>query len=114
MTGLTRCDRLTRALDATVVLGLTTNLRFLRWLVREPAVRDGQVRTDTLEHIWPPDDWSTRTAVPDDAWATAATLLAGAGAGVGKPWSGGWRLNAPSSIRVEAGDEITIRAAGLA
>ncbi len=29
--------RLARALDETVVLGLTTNLRFLRWLVRQPV-----------------------------------------------------------------------------
>ena len=50
-------DRLTRALEPTVVLGLTTNLRFLRWLVREPVIRDGQARTDTLDRIWPPDDW---------------------------------------------------------
>jgi len=27
----------------TLLLGLTTNLRFLRWLVREPAVRKGEV-----------------------------------------------------------------------
>ena len=71
-------DRLTRALDATVVLGLTTNLRFLRWLVREPVVRDGQARTNTLDRIWPPDDWAQRARIPDAAWsAAAATLLAG-------------------------------------
>src|SRR5512143_2522820 len=62
-------DRLREALDSTRLLGLVTNLRFLRWLVREPAVRDGQVRTDTLERIWPPDDWATRTTLPDAAWA---------------------------------------------
>ena len=49
--------RLTVALDETVVLGLTTNLRFLRWLVRQPAVLDGRMRIDTLGRIWPPDDW---------------------------------------------------------
>ena len=65
-------DRLTAALDATVILGLTTNLRFLRWLVREPVVRAGQARTDTLERIWPPDDWRQRTRIPDAAWAAAA------------------------------------------
>ena len=54
-------DRLAAALDDTVVLGVTTNLRFLRWLVREPAVRDGQARIDTLDRIWPPDDWAART-----------------------------------------------------
>ena len=65
-------DRLAAALDATVVLGVVTNLRFLRWLVRQPVVRDGDVRTDTLDRIWPPDDWIERTAIPSDAWVVAA------------------------------------------
>jgi 3-methylcrotonyl-CoA carboxylase alpha subunit len=84
--------RLTAALDRTVVLGLTTNLRFLRWLVREPAVTSGKARIDTLERIWPPDDWLDRSAIPDEAWSTAGRLLGG----------GGWRLNGPRSIRLAA------------
>ena len=84
--------RLTAALDETIVLGLTTNLRFLRWLVREPAVTSGQARIDTLERIWPPDDWLGRTAIPDAAWSMAARLLG----------SGGWRLNGPRTIRLVA------------
>src|SRR6185295_1799113 len=47
--------RLTAALDETVVLGLTTNLRFLRWLVRQWAVTRGDARIDTLDAIWPAD-----------------------------------------------------------
>ena len=93
-------DRLARALDDTVVLGLTTNLRFLRWLVREPAVAAGQIRTDTLDRIWPPDDWAVRTSVPEAAWMTAAALLTDGGAA-----RDGWRLNAAASIRLGAGDE---------
>ena len=93
-------DRLATALDETVVLGLVTNLRFLRWLVREPVVRDGAARTDTLDRIWPPDDWAERTAIPDDAWAAAAALTrADAGADT---WTGSWRLNGPGSIRLAA------------
>jgi excisionase family DNA binding protein len=84
------------ALDQTVVLGLTTNLRFLRWLVRQPAVRRGQMRIDTLGRIWPPDDWAERAAIPDEAWAAAARALAGAG------WQGAWRLNSPARIRLTA------------
>jgi len=100
--------RLTRALDETVVLGLTTNLRFLRWLVREPAVRDGQVRIDTLGRIWPPDDWATRTALPDLAWQAAARALAPDG------WLGGWRLNGPARIRIatETGERTVAVDAG--
>lgn len=87
-------DRLANALDATVVLGLTTNLRFLRWLVREPAVRAGQARIDTLDRIWPPEDWAERTAIPDAAWRTAARAL-----GVD-----GWRLNHAARVRLAADD----------
>jgi acetyl-CoA/propionyl-CoA carboxylase biotin carboxyl carrier protein len=96
-------DRLTKALDATLVLGLTTNLRFLRWLVRQQAVRDGQMRIDTLPRIWPPDDWATRADVPDEAWQAAGAALAGEG------WLGGWRLNAPPRIRLASeGEERTV------
>jgi len=89
-------DRLTAALDDTTVLGLTTNLRFLRWLVRQQAVRDGQMRIDTLGRIWPPADWSSRAAVPDEAWIAAGRALAGDG------WLGGWRLNGPARIRLSS------------
>ena len=34
--------------------------------------RAAQARIDTLERIWPPDDWPDRTAIPDDAWRPAA------------------------------------------
>ncbi len=105
--GVTRdeaLDRLTSALDDTVVLGLVTNLRFLRWLVREPVVRAGEARIDTLERIWPPDDWAERSALPDEAWTAAAVALAGTttGTGAADPWRGGWRLNAPPTLRLEA------------
>ena len=98
---------LTDALDSTVVLGLTTNLRFLRWLVRRPVVRDGQARIDTLERVWPPDDWADATAIPEEAWQLAARELAGDGA-----WSDGWRANGPRALRL-SGDETprTVRLA---
>jgi acetyl-CoA/propionyl-CoA carboxylase biotin carboxyl carrier protein len=96
-------DRLTAALDETVVLGLTTNLRFLRWLVRQQAVRDGQMRIDTLGRIWPPDDWASRAAIPEEAWRAAGKALAGGG------WLGGWRLNGPPRVRLATeGAERTI------
>jgi acetyl-CoA/propionyl-CoA carboxylase biotin carboxyl carrier protein len=100
-------DRLTQALDETVVLGLTTNLRFLRWLVREPAVRDGQMRIDTLARIWPPDDWEARSGVTDAAWLAAARALATGGAG------SGWRLNGPARLRLATdGTERSVPVAG--
>jgi acetyl-CoA/propionyl-CoA carboxylase biotin carboxyl carrier protein len=101
-------ERLTRALDATVVLGLTTNLRFLRWLVREPVVHEGQARTDTLDRIWPPDDWAQRARIPDAAWSAAARLLLGAasdGGPASTPPQDGFRLNAAPTIRLTSDDE---------
>ena len=37
-----------RALAETTVLGVRTNLRFLRWLLEQPVMRDGEMRTDTI------------------------------------------------------------------
>ena len=85
------------ALDETVVLGLTTNLRFLRWLVREPAVRDGQIRIDTLERIWPPDDWAERARDPGCGLAGRrprrwhGARRPAAGGSTGRPRSGSTR-----------------------
>ncbi len=93
--------RLGAALDGTIVLGLVTNLRFLRWLVHQPAVTGGEARIDTLERIWPPDDWPERSRIPDAAWATAARVLS----------AGGWRLNGVGTIRLAA--EGTERAVGI-
>ena len=90
--------RLRGALDDTIVLGLTTNLRFLRWLVRQPAVTGGEARIDTLDRIWPPDDWQDRSAIAAEAWRSAARLL-----------GGGWRLNGSRTTRLVAeGEERTI------
>jgi acetyl/propionyl-CoA carboxylase alpha subunit len=68
-------DRLRAALDETEVGGVTTNLPFLRWLVRHPVVRAGEATTAFLvEH--PP-------LSPQPAAATPA------------PWRRPWRLNLP-------------------
>jgi 3-methylcrotonyl-CoA carboxylase alpha subunit len=91
----TALARLEDALDRTIVLGLTTNLRFLRWLVRQDAVRKGQVRIDTLARTWPPDDWADRAGIPEGAWQAAGRALAGDG------WLGGWRLNGPARVRLD-------------
>ena len=89
--------RLTTALDETVVLGLTTNLRFLRWLVRRPEVVRGEARIDTLDTIWPPTpeaDGNGPLDIPDAAWAEAARLLE----------AGSWRLNGPPRARLATED----------
>jgi excisionase family DNA binding protein len=99
--------RLTEALDQTVVLGVVTNLRFLRWLVRQPVVLDGEARIVTLDRIWPPDDWADRTRTPDEAWMLAGSTFTAARGGA-DAWTGGWRLNGPPAIRIEAGDETRL------
>jgi len=96
-------ERLRDALERTVVLGLTTNLRFLRWLIRQPEVVTGEARTDTLEHSWPPGDAAAWATIPDAAWRTAARLLL-ADQG-GDPWAGGWRLNSGPVVRLVAEGE---------
>lgn len=99
--GATRSAALTSlraALDSTTILGVRTNLRFLRWLLAQPAMRDGEVRTDTIATLDLPP-----AAVPADVdWVAAASQLAPVGSG---PWSGGWRLNAPRVVRIRHDDE---------
>ncbi len=94
-------EALATALAGTLVLGLVTNLRFLRWLVAQPAVIEGQARIDTLEQIWPPAR-DLGHAPRDAAWQAAAAAIARSG-------QAGWRLNGPARIRLEAdGLERTI------
>jgi len=69
-------ERLARALRKTEVVGITTNLPFLRWLVAHPLVRAGRVTTAFLTE-YPP--LSEPPAAPP--------------AGV---WSEPWRLNLPA------------------
>ena len=63
-------DRLARALDETRVGGVTTNLPFLRWLVRHPVVRAGEATPAFLAENPP---LSRPVRVP-------------------RVWRGGWRL----------------------
>ena len=89
------------ALAGTLVLGVVTNLRFLRWLVAQPVVEEGQARIDTLEQIWPPAGQVGRGPA-EAAWRAAAVAIA-------EPSDAGWRLNGPARIRLEAdGVERTI------
>ena len=91
--------KLRTALDETVVLGVRTNLRFLRWLLDTDVMRDGEVRTDTLALM----DLSRAPEPGPDAWCAAASaLLASHPAG---PWGGGWRGGAAAAVRVRFGDE---------
>ena len=65
-------DRLAAALDETVVSGVVTNLPFLRWLVRHPAVRAGETTTAFLTEYPPLSPPPVR--LPDGPWRTAWPL----------------------------------------
>jgi acetyl/propionyl-CoA carboxylase alpha subunit len=76
--GPTRDEALARLRDAlaeTDVVGVTTNLPFLRWLVSHPAVLEGRTTTAFLTDHPPLSEPPLR-------------LPAG-------PWDGAWRLNLP-------------------
>ena len=94
-------ERLRAALADTQLLGVRTNLRFLRWLLDQPAMRDGEMRTDTIAGMAipaPPE--------PDDAaWRAAAFAARNAGLLPAGAWGGGWRLNAAPSVRLRHGGE---------
>jgi 3-methylcrotonyl-CoA carboxylase alpha subunit len=75
-----------------------TNLRFLRWLVDQPVMRDGEMRTDTLAGL----DLPGPPALEDRHWTAAAAALSGDGS---EPWADGWRLNAAPMRRLRHADE---------
>ncbi|HEX9635859.1 MAG TPA: biotin carboxylase N-terminal domain-containing protein [Candidatus Limnocylindria bacterium] len=91
--------RLRTALDETLVLGVRTNLRFLRWLLDQPVVRQAEVRTDTIAGLQLPEP----PQPSDEQWRAAATALLRRGPT--GPWGGGWRASAPSAVRMRHGDE---------
>jgi 3-methylcrotonyl-CoA carboxylase alpha subunit len=92
-------DRLRHALEGTLVLGVRTNVRFLRWLLDQPVVREAEVRTDTIANL--PLRGPPRPS--ERAWRTAAEALIG-GRPHG-PWGGGWRTGAPAAVWMRHRDE---------
>ncbi|MDZ5076944.1 acetyl/propionyl/methylcrotonyl-CoA carboxylase subunit alpha [Nesterenkonia sp. HG001] len=90
--------RLHRALGETVVLGVQTNLAYLRGLLADEDVQAGRMDTTLIERRLPELEFPW----PDDDVLTAAGLhLAGPQArpasGMGSGWtSDGWRLTEPA------------------
>ncbi|MBF6298614.1 ATP-grasp domain-containing protein [Nocardia amamiensis] len=101
--------KLDRALAETVLLGVTSNIEFLRFLLADPDVAEGRLDTDLLDrrvvdfHPAPVGDdefiaaavchWLRRwPATPSDPWAVPS----------------GWRIgaDAPTPIRLAGGDRI--------
>ncbi|GGO76467.1 acetyl/propionyl/methylcrotonyl-CoA carboxylase subunit alpha [Nonomuraea cavernae] len=95
--------RLDRALGETVILGVTTNIPFLRALVTHPAVRAGRLDTGLVERILP--DLLPSAGVPAEVLAAAALVFHARPQG-GDPWDAtdGWRVGRPAwtTWRLEA------------
>ena len=116
----TALRRLDAALAGTAVLGVTTNVAFLRALLARPDVAAGRLDTGLIErHL----DELTAAAVPDEVLAAAALahLLAREPAGpVIDPWDipDGWRPGESAWTRLRlacAGRETTeVRVRGRA
>jgi acetyl/propionyl-CoA carboxylase alpha subunit len=90
-------DRLRAALGQTTILGVRTNVRFLRWLLAQPVMSAGEIRTDTIAQL----DMPAPPSADDEHWQAAALLLGGSS----DLWSGGWRLNAAPVRRLRHGDD---------
>jgi acetyl/propionyl-CoA carboxylase alpha subunit len=65
-------QRMRRALDEFVVLGTTTNIRFLRELCDQPEVINGTTDTTTIDRLWP-NGWSSNVS---QSIQSAALLVA--------------------------------------
>ncbi len=88
--------RLDRALAETTVLGVRTNIEYLRLLLADDDVRAGDLDTSLIDRRLP----ELRFRRPDDDVLVAAALLLHAerdAASTGSPWSrpSGWRLGDP-------------------
>ena len=95
---------LVAALDETAVLGLTTNVGFLRRLAASDAFRDAEIHTAWLDHD--PAGITTREAMPAAALPIAAWAVARVSVPreAGHPFgtADGWRLvGTPALVPVE-------------
>jgi acetyl-CoA/propionyl-CoA carboxylase biotin carboxyl carrier protein len=106
---------LDRALASTSVLGVTTNIAFLRLVLADPAVADAALDTSLVERI--AQHAPARTTPPHIAAIAALCQIADAHAGgtATPPWNdlGGWRLGPRAWITWRAvtddGEQLTVR-----
>ncbi|HEY8371806.1 MAG TPA: biotin carboxylase N-terminal domain-containing protein [Pseudonocardiaceae bacterium] len=121
--GATREEALRRLRDAlgrAVLLGVTTNIPFLRALLADPDVVAGRLDTGLVERKL---DGLVTTEVPDEVLAAAALerLLALEPTGrIVDPWDvpGGWRIGEPAwatwRIEVAGREAVEVRVRGRA
>lgn len=101
--------KLDRALGDTVLLGVTSNIEFLRFLLADPDVAAGRLDTGLLDRRV--GDFRPAAAGDDEFIAAAAYhWLRRWPAAPSDPWDipSGWRIGAaaPTTIRLASGDRI--------
>ena len=109
--------RLEMALGQMAILGVTTNVGFLRRLLRDPAVVAGELDTGLVERRLPS---LVDPSVPDRVLMAAALLAQARQAGEGRadPWAerDGWRVAGPVPLRsrwvTSAGDPVEVEVSG--
>jgi acetyl-CoA/propionyl-CoA carboxylase biotin carboxyl carrier protein len=116
-------DEALRCLDAalgrTAILGLATNVGFLRRLLAVPAVRAGELDTGLVERELP-GLTAPASAEPAVLAAAMLRLLRAEDAADGDPWTipGGWRLGEPAPMRWQvtpaSGEPVTVAVTGRA
>ncbi|KRD41382.1 acetyl/propionyl-CoA carboxylase subuit alpha [Cellulomonas sp. Root930] len=95
----TALARLGRALAGTTILGVRTNLAFLRQVLADPDVRAGRLETGLLGRLTP----------SIEAAPIIAAVLARHPAPVGAWGTDGWRLGDHRPVRYEVGDvEVSV------
>ena len=110
--------RLDRALAAYTLLGVPTNVAFLRALLRHPSVVSGDLDTGLVERA--SDDLTAGGAVPPEVIAAAALERMRALESGDDPWEipDGWRPGAhawaPWIITPSGGDPVEVRVQGRA
>jgi len=87
----------------TSVLGVTTNLGFLEWLVDDKGVRKGKMWTTFIDERWP-DIAAAAAEIPEESWSAAAAALAVSTTSGGAAIAG-FRLNAAPRMRLTIDDE---------
>jgi acetyl-CoA/propionyl-CoA carboxylase biotin carboxyl carrier protein len=116
----TALRRLDGALVDTVILGVPTNVAFLRALLRHPDVVAGKLDTGLVERALPE---LIEDRIPDPVYAVAAlrrVLEMEPSAPVSDPWElpGGWRLGEPAwstwRFQLSGHDPVDVRVRGRA
>lgn len=111
-------DALALALGAATILGVRTNLRFLRALVAHPQVRAGRVDTGLIDREVAMLAGAATDGTPPQALAVAAAALLtdeGGRSDPRDPWTAlaGWRGGGERSATVTLGDDaVQVRGSG--